>query len=278
MIEVKDRIPTYPGRVRMTPVPGQADTYDMVRADEPIEPGTPINKVLLDSKASVLTEDVTLYVNGTTGDDSTGDGSSAAPYKTVQKAVDSLPKQLNAHTATISIAAGTYAEDLQVNGFQGGLLNIGDPDGPSVTLQSIWVDFSSFVRVNITALVNTGSAGLVAHSGSNVEIWSELIIDCGGGYSSGITATTGSTIGFSTDLFGILSISVSNCRFAAVYAGTGAMVHLTGIKGSGNSIGLRAEQGGVITYETSSLEATTATVAAMGGRIYAGAQTSVPNY
>lgn len=49
MIEVKDRIPTYPGRVRMTPVAGVANTYDMVRADEPIEPGTPINKALFDS-------------------------------------------------------------------------------------------------------------------------------------------------------------------------------------------------------------------------------------
>lgn len=49
MIEVIDRVPTYPGRVRMTPVAGQANTYDMVRADDPIEPGTPINKVLFDS-------------------------------------------------------------------------------------------------------------------------------------------------------------------------------------------------------------------------------------
>lgn len=49
MIEVKDRIPTYPGRVRLVPVSGQANTYDMVRADEPIEPGTPINKALFDS-------------------------------------------------------------------------------------------------------------------------------------------------------------------------------------------------------------------------------------
>lgn len=46
MIEVKDRVPTYPGRVRLTPVSGQANTYDMVRADEPIEPGTPINRAL----------------------------------------------------------------------------------------------------------------------------------------------------------------------------------------------------------------------------------------
>jgi hypothetical protein len=47
MIEVIDRIPTYPGRVKLIPVPGQADTYDMVRADAPIVQGTPINKATL---------------------------------------------------------------------------------------------------------------------------------------------------------------------------------------------------------------------------------------
>lgn len=51
MIEVIDRVPTYPGRVRMTPVAGQENTYDMVRADDPIEPGTPINKALFESIA-----------------------------------------------------------------------------------------------------------------------------------------------------------------------------------------------------------------------------------
>ena len=64
MIEVLDRIPTHPGRVKLIPVPGQADTYDMVRADEPIVPGTPITKALFDSITSVT--DTTLTVDGWT--------------------------------------------------------------------------------------------------------------------------------------------------------------------------------------------------------------------
>lgn len=54
MIEVKDRIPTYPGRIKLIPVPGQENTYDMVRADEPIEPGTPINRALFDSITTMI--------------------------------------------------------------------------------------------------------------------------------------------------------------------------------------------------------------------------------
>jgi len=54
MIEVKDRIPTYPGRVKMTPVAGQENTFDMVRADAPIEAGTPINRALFESINTVI--------------------------------------------------------------------------------------------------------------------------------------------------------------------------------------------------------------------------------
>ena len=41
---MQDRISTYPGRVKLTPVPGQEHTYDMTRADQPTQPGTPLNK------------------------------------------------------------------------------------------------------------------------------------------------------------------------------------------------------------------------------------------
>ena len=55
MIEVLDRVPTYPGRVKLIPVAGQPNVYDMVRADEPIEVGTPINKALFMSIRNDLT-------------------------------------------------------------------------------------------------------------------------------------------------------------------------------------------------------------------------------
>lgn len=41
---MKDRIPTYAGRVKLIPVPNQPNTYDAVRADEPVQEGTPLNK------------------------------------------------------------------------------------------------------------------------------------------------------------------------------------------------------------------------------------------
>lgn len=45
----ENRVPTYPNRVTLTPVAGQTNTYDMVRADEPVKEGTPIDKAAFDS-------------------------------------------------------------------------------------------------------------------------------------------------------------------------------------------------------------------------------------
>ena len=53
---MKDRVPLYPGRVTLTPVSGQANTYDLTRADQPTQEGTPLNKasLLKDTTAALL--------------------------------------------------------------------------------------------------------------------------------------------------------------------------------------------------------------------------------
>lgn len=62
---MKDRIPTYPGRIKLTPVAGTDDTYDMVRADVPLEEGTPLNKatLLTDGTAALLSLGTDATVN-----------------------------------------------------------------------------------------------------------------------------------------------------------------------------------------------------------------------
>ena len=49
MIEVKDRVPTYPGRVKLTRTNGSSEYVTLERADAPTQDGTPINKALFDS-------------------------------------------------------------------------------------------------------------------------------------------------------------------------------------------------------------------------------------
>ena len=74
---MKDRIPTYPGRVKLTPVSGQENTYDMVRADSPVQEGTPLNK-------STLLKDSTSTAIGLTNDDPTVDDAFSMPPKSDQ--------------------------------------------------------------------------------------------------------------------------------------------------------------------------------------------------
>ena len=63
---MKDRISTYAGRVRLIPVPNQTNTYDAVRADEPVQEGTPLNKQTLLS--SEVEEEYGLSENATPSD------------------------------------------------------------------------------------------------------------------------------------------------------------------------------------------------------------------
>lgn len=58
---MRDRVSTYPGRVKLAPVAGQENVYDLIRMDEPMVGGTPLNK------ASLLT-DATAALYGKTLD------------------------------------------------------------------------------------------------------------------------------------------------------------------------------------------------------------------
>lgn len=44
---MQDRVSLYPGRVKLEPVAGQSNLYDLTRADQPTQEGTPLNKASL---------------------------------------------------------------------------------------------------------------------------------------------------------------------------------------------------------------------------------------
>lgn len=104
---MKDRVPVYPGRVKLTPVSGQSNTYDMVRADAPTEEGTPLN-------TNTLLKGTTAELLGLIAEDSTPDDALNALYELATEgkiSEDRLP--------TIPINKGgtgaTTAEDAREN-------------------------------------------------------------------------------------------------------------------------------------------------------------------
>ena len=95
---------------------------------------------------SGLQEDVILYVDLTRGSDVSGDGTQGNPYGTPYWAVDSIPKNLNGHDATVYISA--YDQDapvieseIDVRGFFGGWvhLNFGQMELSSGQAFSLYV-------------------------------------------------------------------------------------------------------------------------------------------
>ncbi len=73
---MKDRTPTYPGRVRLTPVAGQENVFDLQMADQPVEEGTPINK------ATLLTDETAAALGLDPAEDPTVDEAIAAITRT----------------------------------------------------------------------------------------------------------------------------------------------------------------------------------------------------
>lgn len=60
VVKMIDRLPQYPGRVRLIPVDGEGNKYDMILADEPVQLETPLNKstLLQDSTVALYKETV----------------------------------------------------------------------------------------------------------------------------------------------------------------------------------------------------------------------------
>lgn len=265
-IDVKDRVSTYPGRVLMVPVVGEENTFDMVRADMPIEEGTPINKVLFDSKANSLTSDVTVYV-ATNGSDIDGTGGLDAPFRTIQAAIDALPKYLGGHTAEIYIDFGVYDERVSVVGFSGGRLRIGQP-GNVFTIKGIDIVESSFVETNIYQIEDsiTGSKALFDVScGSNVLINSDMIIDGLTQSATAMRAVDNSVI----SMEGGRTLTVNNCG-AAINALKCSFVTVDKLTGTDNTFGMMAYMGSIISYNTDTLDKAWSNDANQGGLVLTG--------
>lgn len=269
MIPVVDRVPTYPGRVKITKENGgQVEYVTWERADEPTEEGTPINKVLFDSiQADLgLSENVTIYVSGS-GSDTLGDGSEANPYATINKALAIVPKNLNGYTATINIAAGTYPEAVQVSDFKSGKIVVAGASSAAVNIDSLAVR-GSLVDVQLIHLTTTNKTlGIEVSKGGFLLSTTRIVAS---GANKGITV-------FDNGLMSLQEVTVLNAA-VAIECGYCGNVYVNTMYGSGNTLGLAASQGGRICYGTDSLGATNKSTTSLGGRIYSGAQTSVPNY
>lgn len=212
-----------------------------------------------------LESDMSIYV-ATTGSDLTGDGTSASPLRTINRALELLPSDLGGFSANINIAAGTYIEDLVLVGLGNtgtlsfilsGNVTIGsittkcsnvffigsDTTTRSLTTRYVMItDSSSF---NAYSNVYVTTTGYYADGGSKYSI---LVIRQSSVYLSGNTTITGNTG---------TGIAISNTSKAYFYA----------VYGSGLALALRVDTASRLTIYSNSLSATQPTSTETGGQI-----------
>ena len=138
---MKDRVPLYPGRVKMVPVAGQENTYDMSRADSPQQEGTPLNKATLlsDETAALIWPDASTRPADPTVDDALA----ALPHKRkVAKTV--------IITETQDWTVPAHAGEIDVRIFGGG-------GGGGYTKTELGADITK--GHNYTVIIGAGGAG-----------------------------------------------------------------------------------------------------------------------
>lgn len=274
MINVVDRVPTYPNRIKVTKSDGTSEYVTWERADEPTVVGTPINKALFDSIVEDigLNKNTTVYVS-TAGSDTLGDGTAANPYASIQKAINSLPKNLNGYNATISIVAGIYNEDVVVSGLFGGNIIFFGAAEASVSLQSLRIMGGVSAEIqNIKLEITNGYSGnAITIANSIVVCTSSMKIS--GAVENGLYVSRNGVFIITEDF------EVVNARNAAISTLNHSRVSLNSLLGSMSSGAfIRATNGALVSYRDMNVSAPVLYSTASGGRIYSGAQTSIPNY
>ena len=234
--------------------------------------------------APCLTANSTIYV-ATTGSDTTGDGTSGAPYATIQKALNVSPKILCGYTLTINIAGGTYTGAVSVSGFTGGTVIL--YANGAVTIQrstGTIISISSDTTVSGTSwAINMSSAtaatyGIVISNAAKLKAITGISItgnNFAGQYA--FYVTSGAML-YSDYVAAGMTLAAVNVPIAFVVAGVMQLNSSTTITYLGVGTGLSCSGGLAQAAAFPSAGATTQYSIGNGGRAYAGSQTSVPNY
>lgn len=214
---MQDRVSLYPGRVKLEPVAGQANLYDLTRADQPTQEGTPLNK------ASLLTDGV-CEILGLDHDATPNDAFLAL----------CLPSGKYAVSVTVKSPGGRPIPNVTLSGL---LTAAGNPvvtgtDGvgfgfATTSPVTVTADISAFLDLTGTASVTvTPTAGVV----------NKAEITCTRASSAQTTISTSKTVRFSPD--------VSEYDFSAIGGGYNGGTGTGWTKGEDNESSATGGNGG----------------------------------
>lgn len=118
-----------------------------------------------------------IYVNATSGNDILGDGSESKPYKTIQRAVDQIPKNNNAYWEIY--CKGNFMEHLTIRGYSGdGVIKIIMRERND---NNSWVNYPFYGWVKVLSCNHRIDfvGGYYYHDGTNAERFTDELAEEG---------------------------------------------------------------------------------------------------
>jgi hypothetical protein len=219
--------------------------------------GNTVDMVIDDGMTTI--GNITYYVNTATGNDGNS-GTAESAFKTISKAISMIPKNVN-HLVTINVAAGTYAEDIEIKGFFGsGYIML---SGDSVltdtyVLNSILVDRCS-CDIYVTGFKAT-STSKNAFTASNSQYVNFGKCKC--------DASTTSWVAFYiVASFAVIQNSLASNRSVGINATYMSNVFSNTNTGSNNTKGLSSQNAAKIGKSSTQPSGTTAEEITGGGQI-----------
>jgi hypothetical protein len=188
-----------------------------------------------------LRYDVNLYV-ATTGSDTTGDGTSPSPYRNIQYAINTLPRDLGGKSVIINIADGSYSERIVINGFCNGRIRLSSSKPAEISSvcnipDIIITDNATLVDIRGINFTTTTANGIFA-------VVSNLVIVA---YCRCTLASTWSGFSFDQTRFEISGCLIANKGIAVMAHGSDGNSMNWSAGSIGNGVGLHTEHGAVIT-------------------------------
>ena len=207
------------------------------------------------------------------GSDMAGSGASDNPYATIQKAIDSLPRSLNGYNATIFIAEGAYSDGVDISDITNGTITLANQSSHNIVINGdlnisdcASVQVSGFNKVTVNGQMHISNTVSVHFGANEVSVVDTV-------HGSALLVTNASVI-----FNGALSLgSLSDGSGILAEAGSRVFVESLTVQ-SGTGTGIRADYGGIASYNNITNNATVAVVTIRGGRIYSGAQSNIPVY
>ncbi|MZQ83605.1 hypothetical protein GQF01_15950 [Paenibacillus sp. 5J-6] len=182
------------------------------------------------------TANMTLYVDTVNGADN-NDGSVGKPFKTIMVAINNIPQIVN-HTVTVNVAAGTYAEDVELKGFCGrGRLLINGAN--NVVSDSYVVNRFFVVSCSLAIFIIGFKATSTTLNNFHAQYSNHIVFDyC----KTDVTASTIYAVRYDSSL-GRVSNGVFSNKYGAITSSFSSNLYSQSNIGSGNIIGTESANG-----------------------------------